>query len=112
MLAAPQRSGEGRTLAGVIYFTNNSPKDVDTFPIELFNADEKLRLAATAPDAHHTFRITDLEPGEYVLRLTWPKHCTLRYRVDLRKESKTKIRVIMDAACAHDDGALRELDDN
>lgn len=118
LLLAPQILGAGRavgdlrTLSGVIYFTNNTPRDVETYPIELFTRDQKTLVTATTPDAQHNFKITGVEPGEYILKITRPEVCTLRYRVDLKTESKTRIRVIMDAACAHDNGAIRDLDEN
>ena len=112
MLGAHRRSEGRRTLSGVIYFTNNTPPDLEKFPIELFTRDEKNRLFSTTPDSHHNFTITVVQPDEYILKLTWPGRCTLRYRVDVRKESLTRIRVVMDAACAHDKGEIRQLDEN
>jgi hypothetical protein len=116
LLAVPQgvsagRQGQGgRTLAGIIHFTNNTPRDLGTFPVELYTRDRKRRLAATTPDAGGNFRLTRVEAGRYLLKLTWPPgRCTLWYRVDVRKESKDRIQVIMDAACARDNGAVRDL---
>lgn len=111
IISVPASFEDLRTISGIIYFTNNTPHDVDTFPIELLTRDEKKLVKATTPNEHR-FSITDIEPGEYILKITQPKRCTLRYRVDVRAESKTRLRVIMDAACAHDNGAIRELDEN
>jgi hypothetical protein len=108
----PTMKRDLRTLSGVIYFTNNTPRDMDTYPIELFTRDQRKLIASTKLNAQHNFSITDVAPGEYVLKITRPKVCTLRYRVDVRTESKTRIRVIMDAACAHNDGSVLELDEN
>jgi len=100
-----------RRAAGVIYFTNNTPKDLRTFPVEILKAGTK-RVAINYPDEHHRFAFDTLKPGKYLLRLTWPKHCVLSYRLDLRRQSNDQIEVIMDAACAHDNGKIRELPPN
>jgi hypothetical protein len=107
----PASSEEGRTLSGIIYFTNNSPRNMDTFPVELYTPDEKRRVAATTPDAHGRFALQGLKPGKYLLKFTWPpRHCVLRYRADVRQESKTGIRVIMDADCSSRDGKTQDLE--
>lgn len=109
---ATVREEGGRTLSGIIYFTNNTPRDRETFPIELFTSDEKTHLAGTTPDDHGSFEFKGLQPGKYLLKLTWPNFCTLSYRVDLRAASKTGIRIVMDAACAHHNGKTTELPEN
>ena len=100
-----------RRAAGIIYFTNNTPKDLRTFPVEILKAGGK-RVAVTYPDEHYRFAFDNLKPGKYLLRLTWPKHCVLSYRLDLRTQSNDDIKVIMDAACAHDNGKIRDLPPN
>ena len=100
-----------RRAAGIIYFTNNTPEDLRTFPIEILDGANK-RLARTFPDEHFRFAFTGLRPGKYVLRLTWPKRCVLSYRLDLSQQSIAQIRVIMDAECAHHNGEIRELPSN
>ena len=91
-----------RTLAGIVYFTNNTPPDLDQFPVELFTKDQRKRVAATTLDAHGRFALTGLKPGQYRVKFTWlPDRCTLWYRVDLREASKTGAKVIMDAACGN-----------
>jgi hypothetical protein len=102
----------GRTLSGIIYFTNNTPENVEQFPVELFGRDQKHLVAATTPDQRHRFAFTDLKPGKYLLKFNWPNHCVLWYRVNLTKQSRSDIRVIMDAACAHADGSIQELPEN
>jgi len=52
-------------------------------------------------DASGRFLFRNLKPGKYLLRLTWPKHCVLSYRLDLSKQSMEQIRIIMDVECAH-----------
>jgi len=96
-----------RQVGGIIYFTNNTPKDVRTFPVEVLKSNKK--VAVTYPDEHHRFAFSNLTPGKYLLRLTWPKHCVLSYRLDLSKQSIDAIKVIMDAECAHNNGRVRDL---
>lgn len=100
-----------REVGGIIYFTNNTPKDVRSFPVEIVKAGAK-RVAVTYPDEHHRFAFSDLTPGKYLLRLTWPKHCVLSYRLDLSKQSTDLVKVIMDAECAHNNGKVRDLPSN
>ena len=97
-----------RRAAGIIYFTNNTPDDLRTFPIEILSGANK-RLLMTYPDEHFRFAFAALRPGKYVLRLTWPKRCVLSYRLNLSKQSMEQIRIIMDVECAHHDGEIRDL---
>ena len=99
-----------RRAAGIIYFTNNTPEDLRTFPVEVLKSNRK--VAVTYPDEHHRFAFSNLMPGKYLLRLTWPKHCVLSYRLDLSKQSIDLIKVIMDAECAHNNGRVRDLPSN
>jgi hypothetical protein len=98
-----------RILSGVIYFTNNTPRNKSSFPVELFTADQKKRVAAADSYDGHSFVFKALPPGRYLLKITWPGSCVLWYRVDLRAGSKTGVRVIMDLDCAHANGAIRDL---
>ncbi|HEX3144732.1 MAG TPA: hypothetical protein VHQ64_12230 [Pyrinomonadaceae bacterium] len=101
--------GQGqRRAAGIIYFTNNTPEDLRTFPIEILSGANK-RLATAYPDEHFRFAFAGLRPGKYILRLTWPKRCVLSYRLNLSKQSMEQIRIIMDAECAHHNGDIRDL---
>jgi hypothetical protein len=100
-----------RSVGGIIYFTNNTPEDVRTFPVEVLKAGTK-KVAVTYADEHHRFAFSNLAPGKYLLRLTWPKHCVLSYRMDLSKRSIELIKVIMDVECAHHNGEIRELPSN
>lgn len=109
-LSAPE--ADERTLAGIIYFTNNTPRNLDTFPVELYSPDQKERLAATKPDAEGRFKLTGVKAGKYLLKFTWPPdRCTLWYRVDVTTDSKPRISVIMDAACSAFDGVIQDLPD-
>lgn len=100
-----------RRAAGIIYFTNNTPKELRTFPIEILKGRNK-RLATTYPDEHFRFAFSDLKRGKYILRLTWPKRCVLSYRLDLTRQSVDDIKIIMDAECAHHNGEIRDLPSN
>jgi hypothetical protein len=97
-----------RTASGIIYFTNNSPDNLQSFPVELLSSKKKA-IATTNPDEHYRFAFTGIDAGKYLLKLTWPNHCVLWYRIDLTKKSETEVSIIMDAACAHDNGKIRDL---
>src|SRR5882757_9143700 len=99
---APGVRTEERTLSGIVYFTNNTPRDRNTFPVELYTRDQKRLVVAATLDAHGQFELGGVKPCKYLLKFTWPNRCTLRYRVDVRKASLIEIKVIMDAACAHE----------
>lgn len=102
--------GEQRTLAGIIYFTNDTPSNLDAFPVELYTRNQRRRIAATKADAQGIFKLGGVKAGHYLLKFTWPPdRCTLWYKVDVTKDSNTEIRVIMDAACSGHNGAVQEL---
>jgi hypothetical protein len=107
-------SQKARRIEGIIYFTNNTPRNLDTFPIELYSRADRERNAARSAGANGVFKLTGIKLGKYLLRLTWPPdRCTLRYRVDVTKESGSNIRVIMDAACGSGrDGSVQDLPEN
>jgi hypothetical protein len=100
-----------RRVAGIIYFTNNTPKNLRTFPVEILKGTNR-KVAVTHPDEHSRFTFSNLTPGKYLLRLTWPKQCVLSYRLDLSKRSIENIEVIMDVECAHHKGEIRDLPSN
>jgi hypothetical protein len=101
---ASDASAQGRArraLSGMIYFTNDTPSDKHTFPVELFTSDRRRRVAATRPNKHGGFELKGLRPGRYILKLTWPRAgCELWYRADLRRESRPNVTIVMDAACS------------
>jgi hypothetical protein len=106
-------SGKGqRRVTGLIYFTNDTPDNVEQFPIELFSLDKKHMVAATRPDHWHTFQLKHLKPAKYLLKFNWPNRCVLWYRVNLTKQSYVGMRIIMDLACAHSDGSIQDLPEN
>jgi hypothetical protein len=98
-----------RNVNGTIYFTNNTPDDVSSFPVEVLARNRRKIVATTRPDEHHRFNFAGVAPGKYLLKLTWPRRCVLWYRLDLSKQSQTEIPIIMDAACAHFNGKIRDL---
>jgi hypothetical protein len=100
---------KGRTLSGVIYFTNNTPRAKASFPIELFSPNQKKRIAAADSYDGSSFKFAGVKPGKYLLKITWPGSCVLWYRVDLRSQSTTGTRIIMDLECAHFNGVIQTL---
>jgi hypothetical protein len=105
LLSVPQavnaQAQRRRTISGHLYFTNDTPRNRDTFPVELFTRDRRRRVAAGRADANGDFRLTGIRPGKYILKLTWPPDiCELWYRADVTKESKERITIVMDAACS------------
>ena len=99
---APAERRAGRSISGMIYFTNDTPSDMHTFPVELFTADRRRRrVREVRPNKHGGFELKGIRPGQYLLKLTWPRTgCELWYRADLRRESKTDVTIVMDAACS------------
>jgi hypothetical protein len=100
---------ESRSLRGKIYFSNNTPSNLSDFPVGLFTRDQKTRMANTTLTEQGNFYLDNLKPGKYLLKITNPDHCTLTYKVDLRQQSITNVRIVMDAACAHHDGKAVDL---
>lgn len=99
--AAPAEKRAARKLSGMILFTNDTPGDKHTFPVELYTTDRRRRVASGRPDRHGSFELKGIRPGRYILKLTWPRTgCELWYRADLRRESRTDITIVMDAACS------------
>jgi hypothetical protein len=107
-------AGQGKgSLSGIVYFTNNSPDNIETFPVELYARNQKRRLVATRANADSTFNLTGIKPGKYLLKFTWPPNrCTLWYRVELPADSNKRIRVIMDAACSAHNGKIQDKYEN
>jgi hypothetical protein len=110
----PDRYEDRRTLSGIIYFTNNTPGNLDTFPVELYSRDGKRRVGAVTADKNGGFVMAGIRPGKYLLKFVWPpRSCTLWYRVDVTRESRNDIKVIMDAACGTgQSGKIRDLPEN
>ena len=108
-----RKQSEKHTLAGIIYFTNDTPRNRHTFPVELYTRDQKRRIAITRPDAQGRFKLAGIKPGKYLLKLTWPPdRCVLLYKIDVTKDSNKEIRVVMDTACSGGNAAPRDLPTN
>ncbi len=107
-------AGKGTgTLSGIIYFTNDSPNNIETYPVELYSRNQKRRIVASKANADSTFKLSGLKPGKYLLKFTWPPNgCTLWYRVTVPEDSNKRIRVIMDAACSSQNGKIQDLIEN
>jgi len=104
--AAHLREPERRTVEGRIIFTNNTPRDLAAFPVELYTPDRKRRIAVATAGARGDFTLTGVASGKYLLRLTSAAgDCTLWYRVDLTQGSR-EIEVLMDVDCAHRNGGV------
>jgi len=101
-----------RKLRGTVYYSNNTPANLDDFPVELLATNQKTKIAETTlTDAGH-FYIDDVPAGKYLLRLTNLNNCVITFRVDLRRQSITNARIVMDAACAHLNGKIDDLPKN
>jgi len=110
VFAAAEDTG---TLSGIIYFTNNSPENIETFPVELYTRNQKRRLVASTANSDSTFKLSGLKAGKFLLKFTWPPdRCTLWYRVNVPEDSEKRIRVIMDAACSAHNGKIQDLVEN
>jgi hypothetical protein len=112
VIATTSAAGQTKTrrkISGIIYFTDNTPLDRGTFPVELFSRNKRWRIATAERSEPELFHLTGIMPGKYLLKLTWPQRCVLWYRVDLTEESQTDIRIVMDAACAHANGSVQDL---
>lgn len=105
MVVAPGRA----TLKGIIYFTNNTPDNLQEFPVELFTRNRKRKLAEARVNDKHRFTFSELEKRKYLLKVTWPERCVLWYRIDLKAKSEVNGRIIMDVDCAHANGKIQDL---
>lgn len=103
---------DGRNIRGKVYYSNNTPDDRATFPVELWTTNQKRQVAKTTLGDSAEFFLPNIPPGRYLLKIIRPEHCTLIYRVDLRKQSLTNIRIVMDAECDHTNGKISDLPKN
>jgi hypothetical protein len=95
------RKKSGRTVSGIIYFTNNSPEDY-TFLIELFEGRAKRRIAAKWTDGQSgDFEFKGLRPGVYYVQVSGPNICLLQYKVDASRGQPEHLRVFGDAGCGN-----------
>ncbi len=94
------RKRTGRTVSGMIYFTNNTPEDTSYF-VELFAGRAKRRLAAKWTGQDSYFEFKGLRPGVYYLQISGPQICLLQYEVDASKEQPERLTILGDAGCGH-----------
>ena len=92
------RKRAGRTVSGMIYFTNNSPEDRSYF-VELFAGRAKRRLAAKWTGQDSYFEFKGLSPGVYYLQVSGPQICLLQYEVDASKSQPERLTILGDADC-------------
>ena len=97
---SPAGKKAGRTVSGMIYFTNNTPKDKSYF-IELFAGRAKRRLAAKWTEDGGYFEFKGLRPGVYYLQISGPNICLLQYEVDASKGEPKQLTILGDAGCGH-----------
>jgi hypothetical protein len=96
----PGRAKAARTVSGMIYFTNDTPKDKSYF-IELFAGRAKRRLAAKWTEGTGYFEFGGLKPGVYYLQISGPQICLLQYEVDASKAQPRQLTILGDAGCGH-----------
>lgn len=96
----PARAKAPRTVSGMIYFTNDTPKDKSYF-IELFDGRAGRRLAAKWTEDTGYFEFGGLRPGVYYLQISGPQICLLQYRVDASKRQPEQLTILGDAGCGH-----------
>jgi hypothetical protein len=89
-----------RSIVGIVYFTNNSPKDY-TFLVELFHARTKRRIAVKWTGEHGHFEFKDLKSGVYYLQISGDNICLLQYKLDASKQDPERLQVFGDAGCGH-----------
>lgn len=95
------RGKSGRTVSGIVYFTNNSPEDY-AFLIELFERRAKRRVAAKWTEGQSgNFEFKGLRPGIYYVQVSGPDICLLQYEVDASKGQPEHLQVFGDAGCGH-----------
>ncbi|HEX8355098.1 MAG TPA: hypothetical protein VF611_19495 [Pyrinomonadaceae bacterium] len=95
-----RRARPARTVSGMIYFTNDTPKDKSYF-VELFAGRAKRRLAAKWTEGTGHFEFGGLKPGVYYLQISGPQICLLQYRVDASKAQPEQLTILGDAGCGH-----------
>jgi hypothetical protein len=90
-----------RTVSGIVYFTNNSPKD-NSFFVELFAGRAKRRIDARWTEGQSgSFEFKGLSPGVYYVQVSGTNICLLQYRVDASKGQPEQLQVFGDAGCGH-----------
>lgn len=93
-----RRAKPARTVSGMIYFTNDTPKDKSYF-IEIFAGRAKRRLAAKWTKDSGYFEFKGLRPGVYYLQISGPNICLLQYEVDASRGEPRTLTILGDAGC-------------
>lgn len=93
-----RRAKPDRTVSGMIYFTNDTPKGKSYF-IELFAGRARRRLAAKWTEDSGYFEFKGLRPGVYYLQISGPQICLLQYVVDASKTQPEQLTILGDAGC-------------
>jgi hypothetical protein len=101
-LVAQEGKNTPRTIEGMVYFTNDSPKD-NAFMVELFSRGgartRRVAVMWTEGQSGH-FEFKGLKAGIYYLQVSGsPRICLLQYKVDARKKQPERLRVFGDADC-------------
>jgi hypothetical protein len=95
------RQPAGRTIAGTVYFTNNSPEE-NAFMVELFDGRTRRRVAAKWTEGQSGyFEFKGLRPGVYYLQVSGQNICLLQYELDARRVQPESLKVFGDAGCGH-----------
>jgi hypothetical protein len=101
-----------RSLRGTVFYSNNTPANLDDFPVQLLSTNKETKLVETTLTGAGHFYLDNIPAGKYLLRMTNLNNCVLTFRVDLRRQSITNVRIVMDAACAHINGKIDDLPKN
>jgi hypothetical protein len=95
------RKRAARSVAGTVYFTNNTPED-NAFLVELFEGRARRRVAAKWTEGQSGyFEFKGLRPGVYYLQVSGPNICLLQYKVDASEGQPERLQVFGDAGCGH-----------
>jgi hypothetical protein len=97
--AGARASGAGeRTIEGMVYYTNDSPKDY-RFSVELFDAKRRRIAARWTAGQTGRFEFKRLKPAKYYLQVVASARCVLQYEVDATRAQPESLRVFGDADC-------------
>ena len=94
------RKKPDRVVSGMIYFTNNTPKDKNLL-VELFAGRAKRRVAARWTERSGYFEFKGLRPGVYYLQISGKNICLLQYEVDVSEAQPEEMTILGDADCGH-----------
>lgn len=79
------------TLSGIVADPNGGP--LTNALVERVGASWANRVSAVFTDSQGRFRFSRQPNGEYYLKITKPNFSTLKVKVNLRNESKSKLRL-------------------